>query len=727
MKKLLTIIVALTALITLSTDSITAFNNGLDGFDSYGTMIDSSISDGVFARQENNGCNVFSVEITGQTATVELQTTRDSTVVVGVYDKTGAKLIMTAMAAVNAGDERAVVTFAEPLPQDFHTRSYLIDSESMRPLCRVYENGNCNQIAQISLGYYQSAAITTDGRLYTWGRNDEGQLGNGEGGSYGDCSSVPKKIMDDAVSVSFGYFHGAAITADGSLYMWGGNSSGQRGDGELIDDNTTLYDPNYIPNPEKVLEDVDSVSLGAYHSSAIKKDRRLYLWGDCNEGKIGFGSRFMTKCPLPWKIMDDTASVSLGVSHSAAITTDGILYLWGSGWYGELGHNISGSTVPKKLMENVSSVSLSGGNYMGYSAAITTDGDLYMWGDNLHGQLGRGYSGVFRYDPVKIMENVVSVSLGGSHSAAITADGSLYMWGDNFYGQLGNGEGGSYGDHSSAPVKIMDNVASVSLGTDHSAALTTDGSLYMWGHNRYGELGNGTTTDSHVPIKIEIPAEISETVSGLLPNEVYNVYGMKNLLTSEPFSPDNLLYIAQYTTDASGTLGYDYQPSEDFPNPVIFFKAMREFDVKSAQIIDSYVGTDSITLKWEPFNGADMYRIYRVENGCFIEEGTTSVTEYTVENLESGMEYGFVVTCRVNGEWSCESADDAVYIMTDAFTFGDLNGDGNVNITDAIELLKYVAKLDNNVVNTAGVDIDGNGTVNINDAIALLKQIAGLA
>ncbi len=120
-----------------------------------------------------------------------------------------------------------------------------------------------------------------------------------------------------------------------------------------------------------------------------------------------------------------------------------------------------------------------------------------MWGANYCGQLGNG-NRTNSYTPVKIMKNVAAVSLGDEHSAAVTKDGSLYMWGYNRYGQLGNGST----TDSYTPIKIMENVTAVSLGYYHSAAVTKDGSLYMWGANYYGQLGDGSTTNSYTPVKI---------------------------------------------------------------------------------------------------------------------------------------------------------------------------------------------------------------------------------
>ena len=190
----------------------------------------------------------------------------------------------------------------------------------------------------------------------------------------------------------------------------------------------------------------------------------------------------------------EIAPIAAGSNHSAAVTKDGDLYMWGSNGGGRLGNGSrTNSYTPVKIMKNVAAVSLGDE----HSAAVTKDGSLYMWGYNRYGQLGNG-STTDSYTPIKIMENVTAVSLGYYHSAAVTKDGSLYMWGANYCGQLGNGST----TDSYTPIKIMENVATVSLGDYHSAAITKDGSLYMWGYNGSGQLGNGSTTNISTPVKI---------------------------------------------------------------------------------------------------------------------------------------------------------------------------------------------------------------------------------
>lgn len=188
-----------------------------------------------------------------------------------------------------------------------------------------------------------------------------------------------------------------------------------------------------------------------------------------------------------------------GEDHSAAITSNGELWMWGRNSVFQLGYS-SGDEKnydPNKLMDNVASVAL-GTNF---SAAVKNNGELWMWGWNYKGVVGNeNTAAAHGFAPAKLMDDVVSVSLGYCHAAAIKRDGSLWTWGDNSHGELGNGTTNDNANHE--PKKIMDDVVAVSLGTGYSAAIKRDGSLMMWGDNSYGQFGNGTTESSTTPVKV---------------------------------------------------------------------------------------------------------------------------------------------------------------------------------------------------------------------------------
>ncbi len=320
---------------------------------------------------------------------------------------------------------------------------------SVMPQVHVANAEVIKQQSTISSGVNHSAAIKSDGSLWTWGWNHSGQLGH-DGSS--DEVFPPSKIMDDVIAVSLGNWHSAAIKSDGSLWVWGQSTHGQLGNGSTID--------SFIP--VKIMDSAVAVSLGSGHSAAIKSDGSLWTWGWNHAGQLGDGSD--NNSYTPTKIMDDVIGVSLGDYHSAAIKSDGSLWTWGKNEYGQLGNGSTiDSFIPVKIMDDVIGVSLGSG----HSAAIKSDGSLWTWGWNYAGQLGDG-SNNNSYTPTKIMDDVIAVSLRDHRSAAIKNDGSLWAWGSNY---------GQFSDNDYTPVKRMDNVVAVSLEAGSMVAIKNDGSL----------------------------------------------------------------------------------------------------------------------------------------------------------------------------------------------------------------------------------------------------------
>lgn len=189
-------------------------------------------------------------------------------------------------------------------------------------------------------------------------------------------------------------------------------------------------------------------------------------------------------------------TIAAGYSHSGVIDENGSLWVWGRNERGQLGNGtIDTALSPIKILDDVRSISI--GSY--HMAAIRTDNSLWIWGCNHDGELGNGIIGndkstiwnswiVPAYPiqtvPVKIMEDVSSVSCGDEFTAVVKTDGSLWMWGINEFGQIGNGTTKLV----TRPIKIMDDVVAVSAGNNHTAALKSDGTLWTWGNNDYNML-----------------------------------------------------------------------------------------------------------------------------------------------------------------------------------------------------------------------------------------------
>ena len=223
--------------------------------------------------------------------------------------------------------------------------------------------------------------------------------------------------------------------------------------------------------------------------------------------------------------------------------------MWGGNGSGQLGDGTSSSSrfKPEKIMDNVASVSLGGS----HSAAITKDSNLYMWGGNGSGQLGDGTTDN-KTRPHRVASNVQSVELGYSHTTVISKDGGLYTWGYNYYGQLGNGTT----TKSSNPIKIMNDVVDCAGGGNYyTIALKKDGTVYTWGYNYYGQLGDDTTTYRTSPVAIQIydhtnvlksAKKTSESVSASSGQHTskfagYNANGIYNFYALKDKNADKLL------------------------------------------------------------------------------------------------------------------------------------------------------------------------------------------
>ena len=400
--------------------------------------------------------------------------------------------------------------------------SYVTFDNYYAPLNDIPLNAGEN-IIQISLGYYHSVALTSEGRIFTWGYNYYGQLGDGTTTD----RSIPTEITsqfnlwpgETITQVSLGSGHSSAITTSGRIFAWGRNDFGQLGDGTTTNKSVpTEITCQFSLLPE---ETIVQVSFGHSHSSAITSNGRIFTWGKNYYGQLGDGTTIDKSTPTEITsqfslLKDETIfQVSLSYYHSSAITSNGRIFTWGSNSFGQLG---DGTTIDKSVpteitqqfplseKETLTQVSL--GDY--HSSAITSEGRIFAWGYNSSGQLGDGTT-TNKSTPTEITsqfgllleETIAQVSLGVVHSSAITSSGRVFTWGDNGYGQLGDG---TIIDKS-IPTEITsqfsllpeETIIKVFLGGNHSSAITGSGRILTWGRNEFGQLGDGTTINKYIP------------------------------------------------------------------------------------------------------------------------------------------------------------------------------------------------------------------------------------
>jgi alpha-tubulin suppressor-like RCC1 family protein len=332
--------------------------------------------------------------------------------------------------------------------------------------------------------------------LWLWGRNLYGGLGE----NTQTTKNSPVQTISGGANwkqIETGNYHTVAIKTDGTLWTWGYNQYGQLGD------NTTTHKSSPV---QTIVGGTNwkQVSSKSQTVAAIKTDGTLWLWGLGIVGQMGQNGSNSASSPVQtvsagtnWK------QVSVGGQVVSAIKNDGSLWLWGNNNYGQLGNNNSGGGVGSPVQ------TISGGtnwklvNCSSYiSAAIKTDGTLWLWGRNQYGQLGTNTLSN-KSSPVQTIAsgtNWKQVSCADYNMSAIKTDGTLWLWGKNQYGQLGTNNTTYY----SSPVQTVaggTNWKLTSSGVYFSGGIKTDGTLWLWGRNNYGGLGIGSVSDKSSPVQ----------------------------------------------------------------------------------------------------------------------------------------------------------------------------------------------------------------------------------
>ena len=354
----------------------------------------------------------------------------------------------------------------------------------------------------VAAGRGHTAVISTGGNVWAWGDNYFGQLGNGTNTD----SNVPVKAEDitDVVAVAAGgdsEGHTVALKNDGTVWAWGYNYFGQLGDGSNTQSN--------VPVQVEGLTDVAAVSAGDRHTVALKEDGTVWAWGGNNYGQLGDGSRTDSNVPVQVEDenLDGVIAIAAGPNHTVALKNDGTVWAWGDNTYGILGDGTTTqSNVPVKAEDitGVVAVAAGGKDNECHTVALKEDGTVWAWGNNISGQLGND-SKTHSIVPVQVqnLNGVTAVAAGHRYTVALKNDGTVWTWGDNHYGQLGNGESGLFSEDKLTPIEAsITDVAAIAAGYHHTVVLKNDGTVWAWGDNHYGQLGDGSNERRENPIRI---------------------------------------------------------------------------------------------------------------------------------------------------------------------------------------------------------------------------------
>lgn len=351
-------------------------------------------------------------------------------------------------------------------------------------------------ITAITAGYSHTCALSTTGGSKCWGNNRGGQLGDGT--TANKITPVDVNGLDDVTIIIAGGFHTCALTMTSGVKCWGSNRYGQLGDGTGGNKST----PTDVAG---LGSGVAAIAGGGAHTCALSMMGGVQCWGANWAGQLGDGTRANKNTPVDVVgLGSGVAAIVGGNSHTCALSTAGGVKCWGINTSGQVGNDTAGYFVATPvgvvgLSSDIAAISASDS----HTCALSTVGGGKCWGRNDYGQLGDGTL-VDKSTPVDVVgldSGVSAIAAGGSHTCVLIIGGGVKCWGRNDYGQLGD----STLVDKSTPVDVMglgSGAIAIAAGRSHTCALTTAGGTKCWGRNDNGQLGDGMLVDKSTPVDV---------------------------------------------------------------------------------------------------------------------------------------------------------------------------------------------------------------------------------
>ncbi|HVW29511.1 MAG TPA: hypothetical protein VHC69_29305 [Polyangiaceae bacterium] len=414
-------------------------------------------------------------------------------------------------------------------------------------------------VDQVAGGDFHSLARTTDGHVWAWGYNTEGQVGNGAltPANTGVLTPVLLDGIDSVAELDAGSIHSIALRTNGEVWTWGDNQVGACGTnahgyqgrpakvfGDItgvavsagsvhsvilagprpvakvveLGDSTSSQDPLTLPvvHERAGPSDVAGLAAGWHHVLALDGQHRVWSWGDDSAGQLGTPDGTHEDPELVDVPLEGAAGfvqVAARANQSFALRSDGAVFAWGDNTYGALGlGSIQLQDHPARVDGLGHVVSVAAGER--HAIALTEDGQVWAWGQNLSGQLGTRPSATITNTPalVPAFYGTTFIAAGGFHNAAIDIVGNLQMWGDGFHAQLGNG--GISGSYSPATANFYEDVTTVSLGRFHSLAVLAGGAVWSFGDGSACQLGEGVLDGAWTPMKASVAENAAAVAAG---------------------------------------------------------------------------------------------------------------------------------------------------------------------------------------------------------------------
>jgi alpha-tubulin suppressor-like RCC1 family protein len=369
-----------------------------------------------------------------------------------------------------------------------------VEGETTRePLTASPEAVGPPRATHLVLGYEESCAVLANGELACWGRDDDGQLG--DGAASGAPHSFPLRVatLTGVVGAAPGSAQICSVLASGSASCWGDGFFGELGNGARA--------ASLVPQPVMDLGSVVSLAAADGFGCAVAPTGTVACWGTDALGQLGDdGALSLSTTPIAVAGVSGAAAVAAGESHACALLLSGAVTCWGGNGAEQLGADIrAGQSGPVTVAGVTDAVAIAAG--VAHTCTLEKSGSVLCWGAGASGALGGGpapaapaTAGPSSPSLVRVagLTDAVALAAGGYETCALRAGGGVVCWGKNDSGQLGDGT--TLDSATPVGVEGLFRAVEVAVGDGHACARSAAGSLACWGSNAFGQLGDGTTT-----------------------------------------------------------------------------------------------------------------------------------------------------------------------------------------------------------------------------------------
>jgi len=348
----------------------------------------------------------------------------------------------------------------------------------------------------LASGGFHSIALRPNDTVWTWGYNYAGQLGDGTTRNRTTPVVVPG--LSGVIAAAAGYGHSIALKADGTVWTWGDNRDGQLGLGDTRDRRT----PTQVPG----LTDVIAVEACDFNTIALKSDGTVWAWG------VIYADIYAETSNIPVQLeISDVTAIAAKNSDTLALKSDGTVWAWGyyaSDSYRRFYDITIDRETPVQIANLTDVTAIATGGY--HNFAWKSDGTVWGWGSNSWGELGFDSETIECIMPVEVpaLSGAAAIAANSVSTFVLKPDGTVWVCGvSNFGARVGDGTL----EYQSTPMQVpgLSGITAVAAGFAFAAALQADGTIWCWGDNAFGQLGDGTTFDSSYPVQIVGPSEMT--------------------------------------------------------------------------------------------------------------------------------------------------------------------------------------------------------------------------